>query len=438
MSFSIDQFYRDNRRTLIWIILFGLLWLMRDFFGLIFLTFILAFIATPLARLGQRYLHLSRRVSIVTVYICFLAALVSFAALLTPRAIKEANTLLASLPQTQEKLLEVKSNFIARYPQLSPVVTGYLRGALPDKKEAEVAARIERETAAVRTAEDAAATSETVTARHTIEDEILVKELMNDQANKLREMAPEVFKTLWRLTATMMLALLFSFLITLDFTRLSAELQSLRNSRLHEFYAQVAQPVVRFAYVLGRSFQAQAAIACLNAALTLVGMLVLGVPSVAMLTLIVFLCSFIPVLGVFISTTPIVLVALNSGGLSLALWVVVMVIVIHAIEAYLLNPIIYGKHLKLNPVLVLMILFVGHHAFGLWGMLLGVPVAYYFIHDVFGVPVWGERRIAPRGQVLSSMTRREGGEANPAPAAAAPEDRAALVPKAPEESTRAE
>jgi predicted PurR-regulated permease PerM len=80
-----------------------------------------------------------------------------------------------------------------------------------------------------------------------------------------------------------------------------------------------------------------------------------------------------------------VLVALNTGGLQLSAAAIGLVIVIHAIEAYLLNPIIYGKHLKLNPVLTLIILYVGYHAFGLWGMLLGVPVARYFVHDVLGV-----------------------------------------------------
>ena len=97
-------------------------------------------------------------------------------------------------------------------------------------------------------------------------------------------------------------------------------------------------------------------------------------------------CSFVPVLGVLISTTPIVLVALNAGGFSLSLAAIGLVILVHVIEAYLLNPMIYGRHLKLNPVLTLIILYVGYHAIGLWGMLLGVPVARYFIHDVFEVP----------------------------------------------------
>jgi predicted PurR-regulated permease PerM len=83
----------------------------------------------------------------------------------------------------------------------------------------------------------------------------------------------------------------------------------------------------------------------------------------------------------------------------LSLAAIGLVIVIHAIEAYLLNPIIYGRHLKLNPVLTLIILYVGYHAFGLWGMLLGVPVARYFIHDVIGVPFRERGRLPRRPQL---------------------------------------
>ena len=145
--------------------------------------------------------------------------------------------------------------------------------------------------------------------------------------------------------------------------------------------------MVRFAYVVGRSIQAQALIALVNTALTATGLAFLGVPSLTVLSLIVFVCGFIPVLGTFISTTPIVLVALNAGGLEKAAAVVVLVSVVHLIEAYLLNPQIFGRHLNLNPVLVLIILFVGYHAFGIWGMVLGVPVTLYVLHDVFGVPM---------------------------------------------------
>ncbi len=56
--------------------------------------------------------------------------------------------------------------------------------------------------------------------------------------------------------------------------------------------------------------------------------------------------------------------------------------VIHTIEAYILNPLIYGAHLRMNPVLVLAILVISHHLFGIWGLVLGVPVMNYVAHYV--------------------------------------------------------
>ena len=55
--------------------------------------------------------------------------------------------------------------------------------------------------------------------------------------------------------------------------------------------------------------------------------------------------------------------------------VIVMVIGIHMIEAYGLNPAIYSAHLKLHPLLVLTVLVVAEHSLGVWGLLLaGAPL----------------------------------------------------------------
>jgi predicted PurR-regulated permease PerM len=42
--------------------------------------------------------------------------------------------------------------------------------------------------------------------------------------------------------------------------------------------------------------------------------------------------------------------------------------------------------LKINPLLTLIILYVGHSLFGLWGVLLGVPVAVYVYRYILMVP----------------------------------------------------
>ena len=66
--------------------------------------------------------------------------------------------------------------------------------------------------------------------------------------------------------------------------------------------------------------------------------------------------------------------ALNVVKLVIA---IVMILVIHAIEAYILNPKIYGHHLRMNSVLVLIILTIAGKIVGVWGLVLGLPVMQY-------------------------------------------------------------
>jgi predicted PurR-regulated permease PerM len=65
----------------------------------------------------------------------------------------------------------------------------------------------------------------------------------------------------------------------------------------------------------------------------------------------------------------------------------------HFIESNILNPRIVGHVLHLHPVLVLVVLLVAEHFFGVWGLLLGMPVAVYVIsHVILGEPIPGVDR----------------------------------------------
>ena len=61
-------------------------------------------------------------------------------------------------------------------------------------------------------------------------------------------------------------------------------------------------------------FGLQAQIAMANTALTALGMWILQIPGIGLLGLFVFICSFIPIAGVFISTAPVAFVALTEYG----------------------------------------------------------------------------------------------------------------------------
>ena len=49
------------------------------------------------------------------------------------------------------------------------------------------------------------------------------------------------------------------------------------------------------------------------------------------------------------------------------------------LEAAVLNPRIIDKVLHLHSVLILVIIVIGEHLFGIWGLLLGVRVAVYIL-----------------------------------------------------------
>lgn len=180
------------------------------------------------------------------------------------------------------------------------------------------------------------------------------------------------------------LSLLLSFFITLDMPRLRRGIFMLKQSRVSDFYEEIAPGLYNFGRLIGRTFQAQGVIAIFNTILTFVAIRTLQIDNEVFLCAIVFVCSFIPVLGVVLSSLPIAVVAIvqPGGSIVLALQAIAAILVIHFIETSVLNPKILGDMLHLHPVMVLAVLAIGEHFSGIWGLLLAVPVTVYIIRCV--------------------------------------------------------
>ncbi|MCG6863009.1 MAG: AI-2E family transporter [Chromatiaceae bacterium] len=200
--------------------------------------------------------------------------------------------------------------------------------------------------------------------------------------------------------AQLVTSLLLTVFITLDMFGLKQGARSLGTSRLAPFYNEVVPSLVVFGRLVGRAFSAQGLIALCNTLLTFVMLWLLGIQNELLLSGIVLLASFIPVLGVFIAGAPIVLQAIlqPGGSLTLALIAAVGILLIHLLEAAVLSPRIIGKSLHLHPVLILVIVVIGEHLFGLWGLLLGVPVAVYVLRvAMLREPIPGIYEPEPQG-----------------------------------------
>jgi predicted PurR-regulated permease PerM len=220
----------------------------------------------------------------------------------------------------------------------------------------------------------------------------LVEELLagTDEEKGTLKNAFERLKTgvgvVWGLGSSFFLSLLFSFLIVMDLPKLTRQVQGLANTKIGFIYSEVAENIRDFGKVVGRALEAQLFIAVTNTVLTGIGIYFMGLPPLAFLCTIVFFCSFIPVAGVFISSVPICLVALQQSGISLMLIAIALILVIHFIEAYFLNPRIYGHHLRMNAVLVLIVLTIGGTLFGFWGLVLGLPIMNYVFRQAIHRP----------------------------------------------------
>jgi len=372
------------KKAAIWVLFLAICYILRHFFAIIFLTFILSFAGNTVVEYISGRLGWHRRLVTVLVAVAFVA-LVSFLFYFIGASFyQQAIRLSQQAPALTERVGEWYDNLP---PQPKKSVQWLLSATSQDKAEPKPPAGAEAVEPAPSTGDRLPPARQPPATEASGEGNgaDLVKDRLNTLAQNAVPMAGKAVVALIGLVVALLLSIIFSLLIVFDLPHVKKDTHRLRYSRVAFLYTETAETVVAFAAVVGRMFQAQAVIACINTLLTLLGLWILGVPNLAFLTVVVFLCSFIPIAGVFISSTPIVLVALVAGGGSLAMAIqcVVMVTIVHAVEAYVLNPRIMGAHLRLNPVFVLLILFTAGHLVGVWGVLLGVPVAAYIYQTVY-------------------------------------------------------
>lgn len=91
-----------------------------------------------------------------------------------------------------------------------------------------------------------------------------------------------------------------------------------------------------------------------------------------------------------------VIVALTEYGFLKVGGILLMVFVVHLIEAYGLNPMIYSAHLNLHPLLVMAVLVVAEHVLGVWGLMLAVPLTVFALDYVIRYPAYSMPEVAAK------------------------------------------
>jgi putative heme transporter len=124
---------------------------------------------------------------------------------------------------------------------------------------------------------------------------------------------------------------------------------------------------------LGGYMRGQVIIALFHGVTVMVLLFVLNVPLAAALGVLIFLGSFVPLIGITVAGALCVAVSLLEHGVTSAIIVAVAIIVLIQVEAHFLQPVIMSRSVEVHPLAIALSVLTGTLLAGIVGALLAVP-----------------------------------------------------------------
>jgi len=139
------------------------------------------------------------------------------------------------------------------------------------------------------------------------------------------------------------------------------------------------------------------------------GAALLGVPLAIPIGVLVFLGSFIPVVGAIVTGAFAVAIALVYNGWLIAVVMLAIVLLVQQIEGHVLQPLVMGNAVKVHPLAVVLAVAAGSMVAGMPGAFFAVPLVAVLNSSVSYIASgrWRETPAAPPG---STAMRRSAGK----------------------------
>jgi len=126
--------------------------------------------------------------------------------------------------------------------------------------------------------------------------------------------------------------------------------------------------------------------------LSLIAYTIIGVKYNFMLAILTGILNILPYIGILTALLIGALITFATSGVSHVLFIVIAIVVIHAIDGNIIMPRVVGSKVKINSLIVIIGLVIGEMLWGIAGMLLTIPVLAILkiIFDrVEGLQSWG-------------------------------------------------
>lgn len=131
----------------------------------------------------------------------------------------------------------------------------------------------------------------------------------------------------------------------------------------------------RSQYKIGLWMQGQLVLAIIIGMLVFLGLTLLGVKNALLLAFLAAVFEIIPLFGPILASIPAIALSFVSGGLSTAILVIGLYLIIHQFENNLIYPLVVKKVTGVSPIVSIVALAAGWQLAGFLGIVISVPVA---------------------------------------------------------------
>lgn len=322
---------------------------------------IFAYVIDPIVNFLERK-GIKRPFGVIIVYITTLIVFAILLVTVIPKTITEITNLLASLPPMIDSMSRGLTKFFYKLAEdyninLPPSFLNMLSGTTDG---------VSKSAKLVTNSQDP------LTNMFNSFSNAITNILDNVQKSALDSLRSVVVKLYDLVTSTLkiVLVLIFSFYFSIGKEKY---LKSFKKSIPNKYREDVNYLAVRINTSLQQFIRGRLLLALFVGFLTMIYLLILRVDFAIVIGMITCIADIIPYIGPFLGFVPAVLFAFMDAPLK-ALWVSILFIIIQWAENNILAPKLIGDSTGLNPLAVLISIIIGGGIFGIWGMVVSVPL----------------------------------------------------------------
>jgi predicted PurR-regulated permease PerM len=314
-------------KTFFVLAMFYLMWILRDLLLVLLTSVILASAVEPLAKFFTKR-KVPRVISVIIIYVGIIALLVGIFSAFFPALISETQNILNSLPSY---LLEIsESDQFAGVPELPSIVEAL---------------------------------------RESLQQGQLINALNNTSGATAGFVT--ALSSFFGGVLSAILILVFSFYLSVQENGVDNLIRIVVPVRYEKYIIDLWHRSQR---KIGLWMQGQLLLSVIIAVLTYLGLSILGVGNALVLALVAGVFELIPVFGPILAAIPAIGFGLLQGGLSLALMITGLYVIIQQFESQLIHPLVVKKIVGIPALIAILALIVGAQIAGFLGVLISVPV----------------------------------------------------------------